>query len=94
VTGSVAFTITGTGVQNIQAWSNTASATLPPSPSSGGRVVMVIGGSGNFGDGTMLPAGIRRVTLTASATVYLTAFAIFGSSSAAAYGYIEAWRPR
>lgn len=94
VTGSVAFAITGTGVQNIQAWTNTSSAALPAAPSSGGRIVLVVGGAGNFGDGTMLPAGLRRVTLTTTTNIYLTSFAIFGSGSVSAYGFIEAWRPR
>src|SRR5271165_2141274 len=75
VTGNVGFAITGTGVNNVQAWTTTVSATAPTSPASGARTNIVIGSY--FGDGTLIPAGVNRVTLTTATAVYLGTFATF-----------------
>ncbi len=92
VTGNVGFLVTGTGVNNIQAWTTTVSATAPTAPNSGAYTILVTGS--NWGNGTLIPAGVNRIAVTTTTSIYLGAFAAFASGSASAYGFIEAWRPR
>lgn len=71
---------------------NTVSATLPTLPAAGGYQEI----SGTLGTTTtqVLSAGITRVSLSVTTTIYLVAQATFTTSSMTGYGFIAARRVR
>lgn len=79
-----------TTLQNIQAGISTTSATMPTA--IGGRTIF--GPAGGAGAASALPAPSTRISLSATTTVYLVAFAGVNVSTATVDGFIGCRRPR
>lgn len=93
VSGNVVFGPAGaTTIQNIVAWISTTSATLPTYPNSGAITDLAL--PFTTGNSQAIPAGVRRISLAATTTVYLSCRASFGVSTMVAYGFIGARRVR
>lgn len=94
VWGNVALLANSSTVTTIvQAAINTVSATLPTLPSQGAHAFWR-GSVTGVTSPWVGPTGSRRVSLSATTTVYLIANATFTTSTNAAYGYIGARRRR
>jgi hypothetical protein len=93
VWGTVAY-IPGvaTTYQSIYAWINTVSATAPTVPDAGAE--NSIAAAMTTGATQILPTGMTRISIAVTTTVYLGAYANFGVSTLAAYGFIGARRAR
>lgn len=93
VYGNVAFNSGGTTSSTVNVgWISTTSATLPTVPNNGaygGR-----NGPAVVGDFSTYPVGQTRLSLSATTTVYLSAFSTFTVSTNAVYGFIGARRVR
>ncbi len=81
-----------TPLTSIISWISTTSATLPTLPNAGAE--SLIGTSMTVGTAQALTAGSKRLSLSATTTVYLSCRAVFTISTATAYGYIGARRRR
>lgn len=89
VWGNVGFNPNGaTTMSVLVAAINTTSATLPTSPATGGYNQLSV--SFNTGGSNTLPAGMTRISISGTTTVYLIAYSSFGVSTNAAYGFIGA----
>lgn len=91
VWGSVAYSAGGI-LTSVYAWINTASASLPTIPNNGAFQIL----SANFPSGALqvLSAGMMRISIASTTTIYLTARATISTSTASAYGFIGARRVR
>lgn len=93
VQGNVAFSGGGSTVTTtVVAAINTTAATLPTSPGSGAYGQMNTGGTA--GANNTVQAGMVRMSLATTTTVYLIADANFTTSTLSAYGFIGARRMR
>lgn len=82
----------GTTVTNALAWTSATSATLPTQPNNGGESQIV---GQTFTNGLpSLSAGVQRFSLSATTTVFLSAFATFATSTLSAYGFLGCRRVR
>lgn len=94
VWGNVGFVAAGTTTANqYGAYISTTSATIPPEPNGGAFSVLQGTFSGGVAQQT-IPAGYTRISLAATTTVYLEAYATFSVSTMSAYGFIGARRAR
>lgn len=94
VWGVVCFDPGGTTtLTRLQGWINTTSATAPTLPSGGAEAIQVLSGQTTSFLPT-LPIGMRRLSLSATTTVYLSTIASFGTSTLKAFGGIYARRMR
>ena len=88
VWGNVAFSLGGgTTITALVGYITTTSATAPTNPNAGAYVH-------SAGDARTFPTGTRRISLSATTTIYLGAYTTFAVSTLAAYGYIGARRVR
>jgi hypothetical protein len=83
----------GTGLTSTfnMAWLSQTSATLPTTPNAGGEVIQnaaIVQSNGTF----CIPAGTTFVTLSSSATMYLSTLSNFSGGTMSAYGYVFAIR--
>ena len=93
VWGNVALTLNAATVLTaFSSWIHTVSATFPTVPNGG--AYSSIATTFTTGGSQVMPVGMRRISLAAPATIYLTAFTIFVTNTCAAYGYIGARRVR
>ena len=93
VWGNVVYNPAGTTTLSLEvAWISTTSATLPTSPNKG--AITNIWNAPGAGNADSLSAGMRRISVASTTTVYLGAFAVFAVSTCSAYGYIGARRVR
>lgn len=74
------------------AWISTTSATVPNAPNSG--AFYFSGTNHPAGQAPSSPVGIRRFSLAATTTVYLSCYSTFAVSTMKAYGYLAARRVR
>lgn len=90
--GNVCFAPAGTTTSNFNmAWLSQTSATLPTAPNAGAEVIQsaaIVASNGTF----CLPTGSTFLTLSSSATLYMSAFSNFATSTMTAYGYVFAIR--
>jgi hypothetical protein len=92
VWGNVAYVAGGTTIiTNAFAWTSQTSATLPTAPNTGAEASWV---GSVTGVAPILPAGMQRISLGSTTTVYLSTQAAFTVSTLTAYGYIGARRVR
>lgn len=81
-----------TTLTGMTGWIHTVSATFPTPPNGGAyssrAATMTTGGAQH------LPVGMRRLSLAATTTVYLSCYIVFGVNTCAAYGYLGARRVR
>lgn len=81
-----------TQVTNALTWISSTSAVIPTKPNAG-SMTQVAGAT--FTNGVpQIPTGRQRISLSATTTIYLSAFAVFTVSTLAAYGFIGARRVR
>lgn len=73
-------------------WLSTTSATIPTPPNAGAYVSLPF--TGNPNQGVFAPVGQRRLSLSTTTTVYLTAHITFSGGTCTGYGYIGARRAR
>jgi hypothetical protein len=93
VTGNCVTNPAGTTTQSvIYCWIATASASLPTFPNAGGLTVFA--GGFSAGSGQVMSAGVQRISLASTTTVYLQTFVTFAASTNNAYGFIGARRMR
>lgn len=93
VWGLVATTVAGgTTTSLAQGWISTTSATLPTIPNEGAFAydARAIAAGGNL----VMPVGMKRISLAATTTVYLSMRLTFAASTASGYGFIGARRAR
>jgi hypothetical protein len=93
VWGSVAFAPNGaTTMSVLGGWISTTSATLPTAPNEGAEVFFQL----TFTTGTsqFFAIGQKRISLSATTTVYLSAYSAFAVNTNSAYGFIGARRAR
>ncbi len=81
----------GTALSKIVASISTTSATEPTIP-NGGAFVLTNFSDSNAND--VIPVGMKRLSLSGTTTVYLTARVVFTVSTMGAYGYLGARRAR
>lgn len=94
VWGSVAFSPnSSTTSTTALSWISTASAT-PPSAPNGGAYNSRNSSTPLTGDFGVYPVGAKRVSLSTTTPVYLSAYSVFAVSTNAAYGFISARRVR
>jgi hypothetical protein len=92
--GIVIYDTAATTVVTAQyAWISTSSATLPTAPNSGGENGWNIP-AGFTGYSTTMTIAPMRVSLAATTTVYLSAYAAFTTSTEKAYGFVGCRRMR
>lgn len=93
VWGEAAFTLNAaTTVSAVNGWIYTTSATLPTAPNKG--AIATLTAVLTTGATQCLPVGARRISLSATTTVYLSAQAAFAVNTMAAYGMLCARRVR
>jgi hypothetical protein len=92
VEGNVQFIITGNGTGGLNSWVSQTSTTLPATPA--GFASMVIDGTRGSITGSAMPTGALRVSLAASAIIYLETQAYFNAGTVSAGGYLRARRAR
>lgn len=93
VWGEASFTLNAaTTVTAINGWVSTTSATLPTAPNKGAMVTLTA--TLTTGATQCAPVGMRRISLAATTTVYLSAQASFAVNTMAAYGMLCARRAR
>lgn len=82
----------GTTVTLLNGWINNVSVTAPTAPNGGAEFASAI----NFiaGANQIIPVGLKRVSLAAGATMFLSINTNFAVSTLAAYGFIGARRVR
>lgn len=94
VRGSVFFNPASTTNSNSNiAWTSTTSATLPTPPNNGGLGVQTSAialAQGAFN----VSAGVQRINVSTTTTVYLSGYSSFTTSTMGAYGFIAARRVR
>lgn len=91
VYGTVALVQGGsTNYLAVAAWTSTTSATLPTVPNNGGYVFAYNTGT----DAPVTGAGIQRISLAVTTTVYLSVNVSFTGGSGLAYGFLGARRAR
>jgi hypothetical protein len=90
VWGNVGYNPGGT-ITRLACWISTTSATYPTAPNAGALADWRAGFTS--GAGQLIPAGMRRISISATTTTYLSVYAEFGTSMTA-YGYIGARRVR
>ena len=90
VCGNVGFTMSGT-CNNVQCYISTTSATRPAPPNAGAFNELA---GPSFSNGTVLPTGVTRLSLSSTTTVYLGAVVLAISGSVSVYGFIGARRAR
>lgn len=94
VWGNVVFTSgASTTISQVIAFINTTSATVPTRPASGAITEITATLTGN-GATQSLSAGMRRVNVLSTTTVYLSCRQTFAAGTLSAYGYIGARRVR
>ena len=94
VWANVCFNQAGTTVVTTEyGWTSTANATLPTAPNSGAEFVLSQSTAAGVGPGCV-PAGIQRISIASTSTVYLSTDAAFSVSTLSAYGFIGARRVR
>lgn len=95
VWGIVAFDINAaTVVNNIQGWVHTVSATQPDRPNGGAMFSLLFPSTAAGPTVQMMPVGTKRLSLSGTTTVYLTAVSNFTTNTNKAYGLIAARRRR
>ncbi len=95
VWGNVAFAPAGsTTVSVIVSTINTTSATLPSTTAGNGAYTQISYPTAVTGGQHAIPAGMFRLSLAATTTVYLIGYCAFGTSTCTASGYIGARRLR
>lgn len=93
VWGEVSFSLNAaTTVTAVNGWISTTSATLPTAPNKGALATLTT--TLTTGATQCLPVGVRRVSLSATTTVYLSARAAFAVNTMSAYGILCARRAR
>lgn len=93
VCGNVGFSAgASTTIAALSGWIGTTSASTPTAPNSGAEATLT--GTLTTGGSNILPVGCRRVNVSITTTVYLSASSTFGTSTMAAYGFIAARRAR
>lgn len=92
VSGNVFFdNNASTTVSLLSGWTSTISATSPAAPGNGARTDFLTQTSAAYASGLpSLTIGAQEIDLGASATAYLSARAVFGVSTLAAYGCLTA----
>jgi hypothetical protein len=90
--GSVGFVPAATTTQSEQAGGLSTISTGIPDPSTGAAFLLTAAVGANNGSGW--PCGILLVNISGTTSYYLNAKAVFGVSTDAAYGFIEAVRLR
>lgn len=91
--GLVSFSPNGaTTITAVAGWISATSAAVPTAPNAGAYNLLAAA----FINGTQthLPVGMRRFSLAATTTIYLSGLSNFGVSTQAIYGYIGARRVR
>ena len=90
VNGNVGFVMTG-NCSVVEAYITTTSATRPAPPNAGAFNEL----SGpSFGNGTVLPTGVMRLSLNSTTTVYLGTAVLATTGTVSVYGFIGARRAR
>jgi hypothetical protein len=93
VWGNVGFNPGGTTTYTaLDGWINTVSATGPTQPGNG--AAFGIQAPLTAGQAQLFPVGMTRISIASTTTVYLGAFATFGTSTLSAFGFIGARRVR
>lgn len=93
VWGNVFYSANASTVTTVAiAWTSTTSATQPTAPNNGGETAWV--GQGVTNLSPAVSAGMQRINVSSTTTVYLSTQSSFTVSTAAAYGFIGARRVR
>lgn len=91
--GNVGFSPAGTTSTSQElGWISTTSAAVPTPTGLGAEIGLTTLGSTGGGNADILPVGMLMVNVATTATVYLSAYASFTTSTNVAYGYINCIR--